>query len=127
MPFQGAPERIDFLDNRRLAGDCTHIVSTVVAPKSSKRRKTSSARVNLRINAAEKRRLKEAATLSGQNLTDFVLTTSLTAADMLLASRTHFKISEENWIKFNEMLDRPARDLPGLKKLFSKPSIFTAE
>lgn len=81
--------------------------------------------MNLRVNSADKKRLLQAAKLSGGNLTGFILSSSLSAADLLLASRTQFAISEENWIKFNEMLDAPPRELPELKRLFAEPSIFT--
>jgi uncharacterized protein (DUF1778 family) len=70
--------------------------------------------VNLRVNSADKKRLLQAAKLAGGNLTGFILSSSLTAADLLLASRTQFSIPEDKWIKFNEMLDAPPRDLPEL-------------
>jgi uncharacterized protein (DUF1778 family) len=101
-------------------------VSTTSSKRRLSRKKTDSTRVNLRVNSADKKRLLQAAKLAGGNLTGFILSSSLTAADLLLASRTQFSIPEDKWIKFNEMLDAPPRDLPELKRLLAEPSIFTA-
>ena len=100
---------------------------STTAKRSKKKAHRLNSRVNLRIKSAEKQRLAQGAALAGQSLTDFMISASMAAAENLLASRTHFKLSDANWRKFNEMLDRPARDLPGLKKLFAKPSVLPEE
>lgn len=43
---------------------------------------------------------------------------------MILADRTRFVLDPSDWERFNEALDRPAQENPGLAKLFAKPSIF---
>jgi|GEM_PF-6382600 hypothetical protein len=41
--------------------------------------------------------------------------------------RTQFVLGSEQWARFVELLDRPPKDKPGLEKLFSRSSIFSAE
>ena len=47
-------------------------------------------------------------------------------AERLLADRTHFVLEPERWERFVEPLDRPPQDNPGLRELFSRPSVFDA-
>lgn len=35
-----------------------------------------------------------------------------------------FTVSEEQWNRLQEILDAPAKDLPGLRKLLNTPSVF---
>jgi uncharacterized protein (DUF1778 family) len=39
------------------------------------------------------------------------------------ADKTEFVLSEEQWRAFTEVLDQPARHLPGLEKLLREPSV----
>jgi len=47
-------------------------------------------------------------------------------AERVLADRREFVLDAEQWERFVEVLDRPPQENPGLAKLFSKPSVFTA-
>jgi uncharacterized protein (DUF1778 family) len=44
----------------------------------------------------------------------------------VLADRTQFVLDAERWTRFIALLDRSPRENPGLEKLFSKPSVFSA-
>ena len=47
-------------------------------------------------------------------------------AERVLADRREIVLDAEQWERFVEVLDRPPQENPGLAKLFSKPSVFTA-
>jgi uncharacterized protein (DUF1778 family) len=49
---------------------------------------------------------------------------ALIAGHLVLADRTRFELEQEDWEQFMELLDRPAHVPPGLRKLFSQPSVF---
>jgi len=40
------------------------------------------------------------------------------------ADRTQFSPAKADWERFMQLLQRPAQIPPGLRKLFSKPSVF---
>lgn len=82
-----------------------------------------SARLNLRVREEQKALLEEAAALSGRSLTDFVLASAQSAADDLLADRTRFVLAADQWDAFAAALERPARELPRIAALLSKPSV----
>jgi uncharacterized protein (DUF1778 family) len=49
---------------------------------------------------------------------------AISEASRVLADRTRFELDQPAWDDFMKLLDRPAQVLPGLQKLFSKPSVF---
>jgi uncharacterized protein (DUF1778 family) len=71
--------------------------------------------------------VRQAAETAERTLTDFVVDAAVVEAERVLADRTQFVLETEQWSRFVELLDRPPQDKPGLEKLFSKPSVFTAE
>lgn len=81
-------------------------------------------RLDLRIQKAQKNFLLYAAALCGMNLSNFVLSSAFRAAEEIVTEKTHFTLSKKQWHDFCAVLDRPARDISGLRKLFSKPSVF---
>lgn len=85
---------------------------------------TPSDRVNLRVAPALKSNLLKAAKASGRSLTDFVLDAALASADEILATRTTYALSPNNWQKFNALLDSPPRAIPRLKRLLKEKSAF---
>ena len=85
---------------------------------------TRSERWNLRVAAAEDELVREAAELSEEGLTGFIRDAAVQEAKRVLADRQLFLIDEGDMQRFNELLDRPAEVPDGLRKLFSKPSVF---
>ncbi len=88
---------------------------------------TTKQRWDFRVEPDTDRLVREAAETSQRTLTDFVVDAAVLEAERLLADRTQFVLDSEQWGQFAAALDRPPRDNPGIKKLFAKPSVFSAE
>lgn len=80
--------------------------------------------LNIRASAEEKKKLALAAGLVNMNLSQFVLSRSLEAAEEVVASRRQILVSEEEFEWVMERLAEPPRDLPELRKLLSEPTVF---
>ncbi len=78
-------------------------------------------------HSAEKERIRQAAILSHQNVSEFVLRAVRTVADETLASQTRFVLPEEQMNAFYAALDQPAKLIPRLRELLKKPSVFEAK
>lgn len=72
------------------------------------------ARMNLRIEPSVDEQIRRAAAEEGVSVSEFVAAAAKAAADRTLADRTQFTLEPAAWELFCELLDRPARDLPGL-------------
>lgn len=81
-------------------------------------------RWNLRVDRAEDEIVRAASTAAGTSYSNFVRDAAVNEAQRILADRTQFFLDEEAWRQFNELLDRPPRVPPGLRDLFSRPSVF---
>ena len=81
-------------------------------------------RWNLRIAGEADALVRQAATERRQNLTDFVIGAALIEAQRVLADRTRFVLADAAWEEFAALLDRPVQSIPGLERLFSRPSVF---
>ena len=84
-------------------------------------------RWDFRVASETDQLVRQAAETADRTLTDFVVDAAVVEAERVLADRTQFVLDAERWDRFVELLDRPPQDNPGLEKLFSKPSVFTAE
>ena len=84
-----------------------------------------SRRLELRTTPEERELLERAVAVTGTDLTDFVVTQASLAAQRVLANRTDFALSADAVAAWDEINDRPARSLPGLRKLMRRPSPFT--
>ncbi len=83
-------------------------------------------RWDFRVESETDRLVRQAAATSQRTLTDFVVDAAVLEAERLLADRTEFALGRQQWERFVELLDRSPRDNPGLERLFSKPSVFSA-
>ncbi|QAT17992.1 hypothetical protein BU251_02575 [Candidatus Velamenicoccus archaeovorus] len=81
-------------------------------------------RIDLRIEDSQKDLLVYAASLRHQKLSAFVLASALREAEDLVADKAHFQLPQAQWKAFCIALDRPAKEIPALKKLFQGRSIF---
>lgn len=68
--------------------------------------------------------IEQAALLQEKTVSDFVLDKAFEAAQQIIAERTHFKLSAEQWEAFCQALDAPARAIPALRRLLTKPGVF---
>ena len=85
---------------------------------------TRAERIEIRATAELKISLEQAARLQDQSLSAFVLGASRDAAARVLGDQTRFMLTTTQMSALNKALDAPARELPGLKRLFDKPSVF---
>jgi uncharacterized protein (DUF1778 family) len=83
-----------------------------------------SEKLDLRLTPQAKRRLYAAAQLEQRSVSDFVLQSALARADEALADQRVFSLNAEQWVKLQDMLDAPTRELPRLKRLLKEPSLF---
>jgi uncharacterized protein (DUF1778 family) len=81
-------------------------------------------KVQLRMRPLQKEVITKAAGLRQTTLTNFMVEHAFDAAQRILADQTHFYLSPGKWDEFCAALDAPPKDLPGLRKLLTKPSVF---
>lgn len=82
-----------------------------------------SERLGLRASEWQRTLLLAASQAEGTTISDFVLRHATRAAEDVLADRRVFMATNEVWDRFAAALDRPARDVPGLKKLMNTPTV----
>lgn len=83
------------------------------------------ARLQLRVDAASKRRLEEAANESHLSVSAFVLQAASQAADDLLAERQNIRLSPNAAAAFREALTRPAQVNDRLSAALERPQKFS--
>lgn len=81
-------------------------------------------RLELRTTAQEREIIDRAVVAADTDLTDFVLTNALIAAQRVLADRDRFVLDETALAAWEEINSRPARELPGLRDFMKRPSPF---
>ena len=72
----------------------------------------------------DRKLIDDAVAACGTGLTNFVVSSLRMAAHEALADRTVFVLDAQDQRAWDEMNERPARDLPGLRELMSRPSPF---
>ena len=82
-------------------------------------------RLQLRVDAASKRRLEEAASEAHLSVSAFVLQAASQAADNLLAERQTIRLSPDSAAAFAEALNRPAQVNERLAAALKRPAKFT--
>lgn len=83
-----------------------------------------SRRIEIRTTDEERALIDRAAAVSGTNRTEFVVAHVSEAARRVLADRQSFELDPTALAAWEKLNDRPARELPGLADLFSRPSPF---
>ncbi len=81
---------------------------------------SKSERIDVRASAPVKQLLQEAARVAHKNVSEFLLDAGITAANHMLADRTRFELSPDQWREFQLALDRPVSAKPKLKKLLDE-------
>lgn len=76
-------------------------------------------RIDIRVKTKQKSLLNYAARILEMKLSTFVLTSALKEAETVVADKAHFSLPKKQWDAFCLALDRPAREIPQLKQLFS--------
>jgi uncharacterized protein (DUF1778 family) len=80
-------------------------------------------RFQLRATASEETLIKVAAERQGINITDFIMRSACEKAEQALADQTRFVVDEKQWNAFMAALDRPPRNKPRLRRLFTEPHV----
>lgn len=78
--------------------------------------------ITLRIPAAQKALIDCAAQAVGKTRTTFILEQAVRHAEEVLADETRFRLSPEQWARFQEILDAPAAAAPALSRLLATPA-----
>lgn len=81
-------------------------------------------RLELRTTPEERELIERAVAVTGTDLTEFVVTQASLAARRVLADRMSFALDSAALAAWEEINERPARDLPGLRRLMHRPSPF---
>ncbi|MGC4174709.1 DUF1778 domain-containing protein [Demequina sp.] len=81
-------------------------------------------RLEFRVSDADRDLFARAAAASGVSVSTFATDELRVAAQRVLADRTDFLLSPAEWALWEALNDRPARDLPGLRTLMERPSLF---
>lgn len=81
-----------------------------------------SARLGLRATPEQEAVLRRAAEVAHKSMTDFILDSACQAAEQTLLDQRLFLVSGSQSQALLDMLDRPVRDNPGVKELFSRPA-----
>ena len=79
-------------------------------------------RLNFRLSSDQERALRQAAELTGQSMTGFVLSSAVERAQELLERANTIQLSEAAFRKFVADLDEPVEVVPGLVRLFNRHS-----
>lgn len=83
-----------------------------------------SRRLELRTTPEERELLDRAVAATGTDLTEFVVSRASEAARRVLADRDRFELDAEAARSWDEINSRPAKELPGLRRLMERPSPF---
>lgn len=81
-------------------------------------------RLELRATEDERDLIDRAAAATATGLTEFVVGSAVQAALRVLADRDRFEMDEQALEEWEAINARPARDLPGLRRLMERPSPF---
>ena len=77
-------------------------------------------RIDVRASLPIKTLLQNAAKARHKNVSEFLLEAGVTAAQETLAEQRLFLLDDEQWQKFQELLDRPVQNKPALKALLTE-------
>lgn len=81
-------------------------------------------RIEFRTTTKVRQLVDRAVAAADTNLTDFAEANLLQAAQRVMADRDRFELSDRAAQEWEAINARPARDLPGLRRLMERPSAF---
>ena len=101
----------------------THPLTAETLRKPDSGRAPKTARLDLRVSPEQKRLFEEAAAVTARTVTEFVVQSAAVAARDVMADRTHFVLSPEQWAAFTAAIERTPRVLPRLAAFLADPSV----
>ena len=81
-----------------------------------------SERIEVQTTPIIKALLEQAAVSSGKTVTEFLLKAGIAAAESTLADQRLFRLDEQHWQAFQDILDRPVADKSRLSRLLAEKS-----
>lgn len=81
---------------------------------------TKTARRNLRVSPADDELFRRAAEAVDESVSEFLVESGRTRAEMILADRTEFALDPKSWRAFNDALERPAEVRPAVVELLRR-------
>ena len=94
---------------------------------SAETKRRRSERLEVRTTVEERSVIDRAVAATGSDLTEFVVSNLTIAAGRVLVDRSHFELDDEARRRWDEINERPARELPGLRALMNRPTPFVDE
>jgi uncharacterized protein (DUF1778 family) len=88
------------------------------------KRQNRTEKLDLRLTPQSKRRIQAAADVQNKTLSQFVLESALTTADLLLSDPSDIRLNAKQWTAFMEALDAPPQYNERLERLLTGPSVF---
>jgi uncharacterized protein (DUF1778 family) len=89
---------------------------------AAKSGKTRGENINLRVSTGQKALIDRAAEALGRNRSEFMLEIACREAESVLLDRRYFVLSEEDFLRFHKMLDKPPLSNPRLARLLKTHS-----
>ena len=80
-------------------------------------------RINFRASDSEERLIRMGAERRGEKVTRFIVDSACAAAEMVLADQKHFELPRAQFERFERALDRPAKVVPSLQRLFAEETV----
>jgi uncharacterized protein (DUF1778 family) len=80
-------------------------------------------RLNLRATKEQRTVIERGASMHGQNVTDFVVSSAYEKAERVLAEQRNFVVPPAQWDAFVAALDRPTVRHERLARLLTEPSL----
>ena len=81
-------------------------------------------RLELRLTEEQNILIRSAATYTSRSISEFVLSAATLEAQRRLADQRLFLMDDEQYARFEEILEASPTDDPKLRKLFDRPSPF---
>ncbi|MGH3929998.1 MAG: DUF1778 domain-containing protein [Pseudonocardiaceae bacterium] len=93
---------------------------------AEQQRAARESRINLRASARQEQLLKQAAAATERTMADFIVESTVfivesavAETERVLADKRWFLIDDNQWDKFQRLLEQPPRDLPKLRTLLA--------
>lgn len=81
-------------------------------------------RLSIRANALQKKTLRRAAESQHMNVSQFVLQTSLQAAERILEEESRIVVSTEDYAWLCKLMDEPPRELQKLREFLNEKPVW---
>jgi len=88
------------------------------------RAQKSTAKLDLRVAPAAKKRLQKAAHAANVSTSQYVLESALSRAENEAATQGSIVLNDRQWNDLMKALEAPPRDVPGFAKLFAARDFF---